>query len=47
MFGEHAYALRTVRFWIAVYGSVVKTFMMKFALEDLLWTISMLKFWLY
>jgi hypothetical protein len=29
------------------YGSVVKTSMMKFAPEDLLWMILMPKFWLY
>jgi hypothetical protein len=29
------------------YGSVVKTFMMKFVPEDLLWMILMPKLWIY
>jgi hypothetical protein len=46
-FGEHAYKLRTVRFWIGEvrFGSVVKTSMTKFALEGLLSMMSMPNFW--
>jgi hypothetical protein len=51
-FAEHAYKLRTVRFWIAEvrcgsirFDSVIKTSMTKFALEGLLSMMSMPKFW--
>jgi hypothetical protein len=46
-FAEHAYKLRTVRFWIGEvrFDSVVKPSMTKFALEGLLSMMSMPNFW--
>jgi hypothetical protein len=46
-FCKHDYALERFDSGLQRYGSVVKTSMMKFAPEDLLWMILMPKFWLY
>jgi hypothetical protein len=46
-FGEHAHQLRMIRFWIAEARPIIKTCMMKFALQDLRSMIWTRKFWRY
>jgi hypothetical protein len=45
-FAEHIYQFKQSNSVLQRYGAAVKTCMMQFAAEDLLWIILMAKFWL-